>query len=354
MNYDKLRLSLFVKRQFLSTLGFKPSNSVSLYRGEKPSLRNAELIGEYSESFMLEVEDLMSNTQKGHYFNERNYFNISKVIIEPHQGLIWDDKGQFIEESTNYPIFQIYSSFPWNPNSKWVAHLSGTFLFLPTNGYWHWLVEDLPGFLFLNKLYPDLPVLVKSNPPRFISDFISKLKIDVKFVEGPVQVDNLLLVEKKIDSGWLHPTDLKILREFELFSKVLSKEEPKRMMYAKRAASKRVPSNESDIAALFKSYNFEVVVPEELDLVEEAELFSQTKLLASLHGSALTNMIWMQRGTNIFDIANENYWTEAAFSVLPQVGVNYNYSIYTGDSNIKVDLITIAKDIEKLLKELDS
>lgn len=351
MKYDKLRLSLYAKRRLLATIGYKPANTVSLYRGEKPSLRNTELLGSYSKACFLEVADLRSDTTKGHYFDNRNFFKLSNVIIEPHQGLIWDEKGKFVEESTNYPIFQMYSSFPWNPNSRWVARLRGTYLFLPTNGYWHWLVEDLPGFLFLYQLFPNLPVLVKSNPPRFIRDFISKLKINVKYVEGPVIVASLLLVEKKMDSGWLHPADLNVLLEFELFSKVLSKEKPNKMLYAKRATSNRAPSNEPEIAALFRSYNFEVVAPEELDLIDEAMLFSQTKLLASVHGSALTNMIWMQKGTSVLDIANENYWTEAAFSVLPQVGVRYNYVIYPGESSTKVDLNILSKSIEKLVED---
>jgi hypothetical protein len=351
VKYDNLRLALFAKRKLLSKFGFKPSNAVSLNRGEKPALVDTEFLGVYSKASYLEIDDLRTNTKRGHYFNERNFFKLSNVIIEPHQGLIWDARGKFIEESSNYPTYQTYSSFPWNPNSRKVERVSGTYLFLPTNGYWHWLVEDLPSFLFLTKLFPNLRVLIKSNPPKFISDFLSKLDIDIKFVDGPVLAENLLFVEKKTDSGWLHPSDLNVLREFDLFSKALSSAKPNRLIYAKRMVSKRVPCNETEIAALFKSYGFELVVPEELDLIDEARLFSETQILASVHGSALTNMIWMQQNTSVFDIVNENYWTEAAFSVLPQVGVKYNYSVYPGESNTKVDLIILAKDLEKILEK---
>lgn len=351
MKYDNLRLALFAKRKLLSQFGFKPNNAVSLQRGEKPALLNIKFLGVYSKASHIEIDDLRNNTKRGHYFNERNFYKLSNVIIEPHQGLIWDERGKFIEESSNYPIYQIYSSFPWNPKHKRIERVNGTYLFLPTNGYWHWLVEDLPSFLFLKKLFPNLPVLIKSNPPKFILDFLSKFVIDIKFVDGPVFVENLLFIEKKTDSGWLHPSDLSVLRDFELFSKALSRAQPKRLIYAKRIVSKRVPYNEKEVAALFKSYGFELVIPEELDLIDEARLFSETKILASVHGSALTNMIWMQKNSSVFDIVNENYWTEAAFSVLPQVGVRYNYSVYPGESNSKVDLKIIAKDLEKILEK---
>lgn len=350
MKYNNLRLALFAKRKLLSKFGFKPNNSVSLYRGEKSALVGTDLLGLYSEASFLEINDSRSNSKRGHYFNQRNFFKLSNVIVEPHQGLIWDESGKFLEESSNYPLYQMYSSFPWNPDHKRVERVSGTYLLLPTIGYWHWLVEDLPSFLFLTKLFPNLPVLVNSNPPKFIRDFLSKLNIEIKYVDGPVLTDNLLFVEKKQDSGWLHPSDLKVLKEFELFSKAVSSDSPKRLIYAKRMVSKRVPCNEKEIAALFKSYGFEIVVPEELDLIDEARLFSETKILASVHGSALTNMIWMQQGSYVFDIVNENYWTEAAFSVLPQVGVQYDYSVYPGSSNSEVDLDILSKNIEIILK----
>ena len=42
MKYDNLRLALFAKRKLLSKFGFKPNNTISLNRGEKPALLNTE------------------------------------------------------------------------------------------------------------------------------------------------------------------------------------------------------------------------------------------------------------------------------------------------------------------------
>ncbi len=344
-SYEFIRRRLFLKRKLSKLFGFSPDFTTSVYRSEKPLTIESEYLGNYSSASTLTSFDFRSNRERVHSFNERNFFLLKNVILEPHQGLVWDSGGRFIEESTNYPIHQLYNTFPWNPRRELKNELNdGVHLYLTSNGYWHWLVEDLPPFLKLLELYPNSPIIMKQNPPSFIRDFLAMINREPIFVDGPVKVRELLFVEKSQDCGWLHPTDLKVIREFPIFAQIIGEaSNPNKKVYTSRRKSKRSPSNENEIEKIFEENGFEIVIPEELSFSDEIKLFSQTTTLASIHGSAHTNMVWMQKGGTILDIANSKFWTEAAFSAITQLDMSYKYLTYEGSFSSPIELDEIKR-----------
>ena len=118
MKQHLLRARLKLKRELVKAVGYKPGDSVSLNRHEKPNSVSYEVIRQYAESESLEIYDPRSGLMKGHYFEARNAYLVQDVIFEPRLGLLFTKEGFLIEESTNWPIYQFYNSFPWNPKTE--------------------------------------------------------------------------------------------------------------------------------------------------------------------------------------------------------------------------------------------
>ena len=81
------------------------------------------------------------------------------------------------------------------------------------------------------------------------------------------------------------------------------KVEPFRKIYVSRInAPRRKFSNEEEVIALMKSFNFEIIELENTTLKEQVRLFSETKLLVAMHGAALSNMLFMSSKTSVVEL----------------------------------------------------
>jgi hypothetical protein len=348
MKQVALRAALKVKREFIHAMGYQPGQSISLDRHEKPSLVSHDVLTTYSKALVSEIYDPRSQLMRGHYFNERKVYLLKDIVLEPRLGLVYSRDGYLVEESTNWPIYQFYNSFPWTPKKTIPKSVLPTAIFLPSSAFGHWLMEDLPLAIFALRFYPQAPVLVASNPPKFVMDFLKIINRDVIYLDGPMQIDSLILVQKNQDSGWPHPKDLETLNLFEPFRSAKAETPATKKVYASRRGAKRSPKNEYEIEMLFQEYGFDVFQLEQLDLLEEIKLLSTTSVIAGVHGSALSNVIWMPVGGKMFDIVNDNYWTEAGHRLAFLQECQYHYHRYLGAVDSPISIIQLQKQLAEI------
>lgn len=347
MKQDVLRARMLAKRKIARALNYSPGNSISLDRHEKPNTVANERIEVYSNSSTIEIYDPRSDLPRGHYFQARFAYRAENVILEPRQGLLYSPDGALVEESTNWPIFQMYDSFPWNPKNNVKTLEIESAIFLPSGAFWHWLIEDLPLMIFALGLNSNSPILVAMDPPKYVRDFLATLDREVIFLDGPVKVKSLIFVGKSQDAGWPHPKDLEVVVGYGPFAQARHFSPTPEKIYISRRASRRSPSNEVEIEELFQSRGFRVVRLEEMNLLDEIRLISGVSFIAGVHGAGMTNMIWMPSESKLFDIANDDYWTESPHRAAHMLGIEYDYSIYKGE-------LTGAVSIEEITRKLDS
>ena len=348
MKQNALKGIMLAKRKITRTLGYRPGKSISLERHERPCLVSNEKIETYSDSSFIEIYDPRSESLKGHYFQNRSVYRVKNIILEPKQGLVYSSSGELIEESTNWPIFQLYNSFPWNPKKN-VAHLHlESAIFLPSSAFWHWLIEDLPLAIFALGTNPSSPLLIARNPPKYVSDFLKTLDREVIFLDGPVKIDSLILVGKCQDAGWPHPKDLEVVRNYGPFVQVKQLNSVQKRIYISRRASKRSPKNEVEIEELFQSHDFEILRLEDFNLVDEIRMMSGVSYIAGVHGAGMANMIWMPKKSKLLDIANDNYWTESVHRAAYLKEIGYNHFIYSGELTGKVSIKGLAQKLANI------
>ena len=148
MKTTTLRRRMFLKRTFLRIVGFRPNNFTSIERLEKPSGVKSEYVCQYSKDSSIEIFDPRSQRVKKHFYEARDLQILSNVILEPKHGLIFTSSGSLVIESTPWGHLHAYNSFPWNR----MAHVSklrvSSAIYVTSNSYYHWLVEDLPSTIF--------------------------------------------------------------------------------------------------------------------------------------------------------------------------------------------------------------
>ena len=345
MNNKNLRRAMYLKRKALSSLGNFPGRVTSLSREENLVEVRVDVLSVYSPGSVQEIHDPRSNQIKGHYFQERKVVKVYNVIVEPKQGVVYSQDGKLIRESTCWPPYQFYSSFPWNPGTNYSKLVIDNGVILSSSSYGHWLLEDLPSTIEILATYPNAILLVAANPPKYVRDYLSRVENEVVFLNSPVQVRSLIMIEKGEDSGWPHPQDVGTLQKFRNTMKDSIEDTDLIKVYASRRKSKRSPINELEIEELFTTLGFQVHCLEDFNFYDEIKLISNCTYLAGVHGSALANSVWMPSNSVVHELINDSYWTEYGHR-LPQVaGHKYIYSTYTGEKTAEVPLDSILEQL---------
>ncbi len=327
----------------MRAVGFNPKTFTSLDRLERRTDVSFEKICDYSPSFTLEIQDPRNGRIQGHYFQNRDANILKDVIIEPTQGFVYSSQGNLIQESTTWPNFHAYNSFPWRPTGTTRFLNVEQAISISSSPFYHWLVEDLPATIFALKLNLDSPIIAPRVCPRYVLDFLSNIDREIIFVDQPVRVKSMVSVEKRKDSGWPHPVDLQVLRNYEHFANCLSKGDSNSKIYISRRNARRSPKNEAAIEDLFKSRNYEVLCLEEMSLFEQIKNISKCISLAGIHGAGLTHSIWMQPGTQVTDIVNSSYWTECYHRAADISNLLYMSYEYDGEFEDPVPLHPLAE-----------
>jgi len=349
MAHQMLRVRMRLKRTSLQWLSNSKDFTTSIRASEQPAGVFSEVIDVYSKNEVFAAFDPRIKAIEGHYFNYRNVFRLKNVLLEPRQGLVYDNNGRLIKESSCWSSEKIFASFPWRP--RYISRLAelDNAVFVTSNSYWHWLIEDLATTILCIDKDPDSPILVVKNPPKYVRDFLDLQNRTVIFLNRPIRLKSLVMVEKRQDSGWPHPEDLKTLLAYKPFLDARDLSDPVKKIYISRKNSKRSPKNESEIEEYFISIGFQIVELEKLNLIEEIKLISSVKVLAGIHGAGLANQIWMKEGGIVIDIVNDKYWTESIFRLATLIKNKYVPIPYKLNAKGEVPLAAIIQTVNDCL-----
>lgn len=346
MKSKRLSVELAIKKKFTSALGFKPGRTVSLYDSERPRFPGATILENISLGTSLEVMDPRSNRLEGHYFRQRDLFELNNVVLEPFQNLAYSPNGDLIEESTPWPDYRLYADFPFNGSISDPKINEG--ICLSSIGYYHWLIEELPLTILALEKLTDIPIIVSKKHPRYVSEFLNLVDREVIYCEGPVRCAKLYIVGKGKDSGWPHPSDIDTLRNFAPFKNVISKQNLKSRVYASRINSRRSPINEKKVEEFFQEYGFDIVRLEELSILDEVNLISNTSILAGVHGAGLANTIWQEEHSTLIDLVNAEFWPPTTHRL-----AHLRDSFYVPVTSYEVENSGVdLESVEKLLRSL--
>lgn len=222
--------------------------------------------------------------------------------------------------------------------------------------YFHWLTDALPRLVALKSKLEDHKVLLPQSYKKyqFVEQSLDMINVSYVYFDAFKfhKIDKLLLPEHTASPGNYNESLILQLRDW--FVDV--KKKPNRVIYiSRKKAEKRFVLNEHEIEALLDLYNIEIHCFEDYDFKDQVRLMSETKLLISLHGAGLTNMIFMPSGGKVLEFRKEDdKKNNCFFSLASALGVGYYYLKGKSDSenlnefNVSIDRI----EFENLLKEI--
>jgi len=230
----------------------------------------------------------------------RRILRIKNVCLNPKTGIAWYKKF-IIEESSNWPIDKLLL---WEPRPFLCESLDYKVINLPDNGFYHFLIEDLPRFLEIYEKNSS-PVTVIGSESRYVLEVLDFLNITnyvTKF--SPIKCRELLLNEKSL-GGIFEKSDHKLLQR--IFADIEPTKADKPIFISRRNRVKGYLDRGIQYTDLLEkklsNCGFITVYLEDLSFIDQVSLIKSTNIVVGFHGAGLANIVWLNSNAKVIEIS---------------------------------------------------
>ena len=208
----------------------------------------------------------------------------------------------------------------------------------PDTGYFHWLLEVMPNFVYTYQYNKDnLKIIVSPNANRYLIEALNYLlgekaqKVIIK-VSKKALVKNIYFATFEDESGFVRIKDISILRS--AFKKLMKPTSPLKKIYVSRLKnSKRKIGNELEVEKKVSSYGYEIVYAEELSFEQQIKTFSSASHIIGAHGAGLSNIVWCNPNVKLIEIFTHNNLHFCYATLALTMNLNYEYLECSEDKN---------------------
>lgn len=269
-----------------------------------------------TEQVYLDIRDDRFSLRNNHLLDEQGH-----VIYQPDL------------EFSMLPISQQILE-PVSPVKGTVAYLSNTNI----DNYYHWLGWILPQLQtyqrFVDLKEIDYFYLGRGSLSGYKLETLERVGITPEqVIQTGCTGDRLLATVAHRTSGGgggIDATTMAFCRD--LFGDAIAEAQtrPKRRFYVMRGdVGWRRVLNETEIIDILESYGFEPVSMDGKTVAEQAQLFAEAEAIVSVHGAALTNLMFAQPGTRVLELFPAGYFVKLYYLLASYAGADYYY--LTGD-----------------------
>ncbi len=227
-----------------------------------------------------------------------------------------------------------------------------------TLNYYHWITQAIPRLVFAKeKLSHFILILPESHKLNFHKESLSILGIEnVIFLEQTERyylAKNLVYASRDIQIGDYNSQ--LIMAASEIIRRSLGTWEEDsfdRIFILRKVGRGRKILNIDNVLKIFKKYNFAIVVFEDLEWKEQIRMLRGCKILAGVHGAGLTNMMFLDEQSKVFELTTRLQGDQYYFYTLSNVyghSYYYQYCESPGDNKSTIqedDLIVDEKILE--------
>ena len=215
-----------------------------------------------------------------------------------------------------------YTSF-FKSNINKFQTLKNSYIVGSKNNYYHCLLDFFPRLFGINDhnlSKVDNIVLGKNYLKKslMLETLLDKINIKKKIIfldEKTYFFNNSIMPFK--------PGLVQTINSYkQTFSKELSNFSFRNIYISRLDSAHRGITNEKDLINYLEKYNFEIYTLSDLTFLDQIKLFNESKIIVSMHGAALSNLIFANMGTKVIEIApnfnlNKNYdWFDNTKSII--------------------------------------
>lgn len=292
-------------------------------------------------------DPVIEGQEHGYYFPDLHLYELQDVGFEPSTGLVWLGSHPVRESS---PFGSVLSVKHQNiPRFSERNRLSGQlYSGINSTSYFHWLIEELPKAIRIQKIYPEVIFIVAEEHERdYILQTLEAYKLKYVLKSEPVLVEKFILINSSL-TGWGRNTDLAMLSE--QITKIERQSQNQQKIYVSRRHSSRGMKNEKAFEDALSFRGFEVLMLENMEWKNQVSKFHSASVVVAPHGAGLSNLVYCQTGTKVLEIFRNDFVNSCFQVIANQRNLSYDSFILDSDSTMST---MSTHDFSRLLEIID-
>jgi hypothetical protein len=204
------------------------------------------------------------------------------------------------------------------------------------SNYFHWLLDGLTRLQIRESLPEQTGILVPSSKYRFVSETLELLGLLhlVRESSHPaLRPDRYYFCAPSSMTGVWNPMGFQWLRK--QFSDYTAVPSSGPSVFLTRRGAARVPRNITAIEKLFVSHGFQIVDCGTIPVREQIRIVSAAKVIAGLHGAAMTNLLWAPPDTRVLELFQPGYRNACYEQIAFQGKLNYTHLVTENEDSLK-------------------
>lgn len=351
------RIDMKIKRDLIRLCGVRARELCFLDSPIVAPRDDVERIGIYAKAEDFTVPHLTHEGDMVTYSFQRRYiYEIPNAIIDPYTGMVYDQYGNYIPESSAWEPTRLLTEIPRPRIKSPSVTLKGKYVFLPaTPTYYHWLMQDLPPFLGAYSQVSKAKVLVGAHDFKPLQAFIKRyLSEEVKKCKSPIRVEKLVMAAKDgglgipfPPIGSVNPQDIRVLKKhFKEY--IVNDKKPEGgsiMIYLSRSKWKRSFKGEEVLEQALEKIGF-TIFHGDLDLFEQIKLFSNACVILGASGAAMSNITWAPPKTIVVQMHIPNVFWNFYYNLGKMCDHDYHFLEVPDESWTKLDIEHIVSKVK--------
>lgn len=223
--------------------------------------------------------------------------------------------------------------------------------------YFHWMTDCIPRIWEGLERDPNSPIILPESYKSlgYVTQSLDLLKVKVEYFKSRenLRVNTLILTARTASFPNFNPPLTQKTREN--LATGSGKSPWKKVYVSRKLAPKRKAHNELEVELMLRKRGFEIVYSEQLSVKQQIELMAETKLLACLHGAALTNILFLPKEAKVLELRNiGDSKTQCYFNLASALELEYYYTLNKGDhldtimTDFTIDLNALEYTIERI------
>lgn len=292
-------------------------------------------------------------------YNAKHIYSVRGGSFSVRSGVVFlDDLGKVLLQS----VGSLNRFLGWGNvvpeilDSSTAGKVSGNVIVCPDTGYFHWLLEVMPNAIHcLNHLQYDLKIVIPEKPSRYLvsalryllGDRYHDVTVNAKLI---VQGERVYFSTYEDRSGYVRKCDIDVMRN-TFCDRIVQSNVSSKIYVSRGKSSKRRLGNEKQVEEALAQIGFEIVYSEELEFVEQIELFSSATTVVAPHGAGLANVIWCNQSSRLLEIFPYDNLHSCYATLAASRGVYYRYIECMKDSESSgiVDIDELIRGCNELL-----
>ncbi|MBS1599969.1 MAG: glycosyltransferase family 61 protein [Bacteroidetes bacterium] len=260
----------------------------------------------------------------------RNVFVTHTGFCLDKNGLVKESHHRYPEQYSDYLIeaAYYYNNASENPDNLIELDDQNNYLLIhhPWFNYYHWICEAIFRIWMVRDRLDEMTLLLPEHYQH--SDFIMGSLEPFRFKNiffipssKSLFVRNLCMPQIKPVVNAYKQDEVFEVRKFYLHYalsvKKIDTNLGERIYISRKKASRKKIANEEELESILHKYHFTIINNEDYCFQEQIAIYAHAKYLISIHGSGLTNMLFMQEKGRVLEFhkkkTNEKDWHSLAF-----------------------------------------